>query len=129
MGGWGGIVWLKHFLSLQCTVAILKYNGRATIYSPSMISRKPRKHQVSAINKMLIEIIILSFKDLISVLESELSLGYQEAATALLYRPEVYDAKSLHQAIEDHENDTLIEIICSRKEVAIESIREAYEEG
>ncbi|XP_031572191.1 annexin A13-like [Actinia tenebrosa] len=67
-------------------------------------------------------------KDLISVLESELSLGYQEAATALLYRPEVYDAKSLHQAIEDHENDTLIEIICSRKTLAIEMIREAYQE-
>jgi hypothetical protein len=56
-------------------------------------------------------------------------LGYQEAASALLYKPEVYDAKSLHQAIEDHENDTLIEIICSRKALAIEKIREVYKEG
>ncbi|KXJ19116.1 annexin D2 [Exaiptasia diaphana] len=67
-------------------------------------------------------------EDLLSVLEDELSIGYKEAAQALLYRPEVYDSKSLHEAIKDNDNDTLTEIICSRKAYEIEKIKEEYED-
>ncbi|CAL8091817.1 unnamed protein product [Calicophoron daubneyi] len=67
-------------------------------------------------------------KDLMHALKSELSGNFEKAILALCLPPSEYDATELHNAIKGGgtDEDTLIEIICSRTNAQIAKIKEAY---
>jgi len=67
-------------------------------------------------------------KDLIKELKSELGGHFEDAVLALFQPPSDYDAWSLHDAMKGAgtTESTLIEIMCSRSNAEINSIKEAY---
>ncbi|XP_076435473.1 annexin A7-like [Babylonia areolata] len=67
-------------------------------------------------------------RDLKSDLKSELSGRFEDMVLALLDPPRLYDAKECHRSIKGAgtDEDTLIEILCSRSNAEIKEIREIY---
>ncbi|GAU99599.1 hypothetical protein RvY_10573 [Ramazzottius varieornatus] len=69
-------------------------------------------------------------KDLTKDLQGELSGTLRDVVVALMQTPEVADAHYIHNAIAGFGTDeeTLIEILCSRSNAEIRALRQAYEE-
>ena len=67
-------------------------------------------------------------RDLIFDLKSDLSGKFEDAVLALFDDPYIYDAKSLHKAMEGlgTDEDTCIEILCTRPNWYIKNIMTAY---
>jgi hypothetical protein len=67
-------------------------------------------------------------KDLIKELKSELSRNFENVVLALMKKAEDYDAEELHKAMEGLGTDenTLIEIMCTRTNSQIQAIKAAY---
>ncbi|KAF7258461.1 hypothetical protein EG68_04353 [Paragonimus skrjabini miyazakii] len=67
-------------------------------------------------------------KDLISEFKSELSGHFYDCVRALCYLPEEFDAVQLYEAMKGAgtDEDTLIEILCSRTNGQIAKIKEAF---
>ncbi|KAL8600662.1 hypothetical protein ACOMHN_006728 [Nucella lapillus] len=67
-------------------------------------------------------------RDLKSDLKSELSGKFEDMVLALLDPPRLYDAKECHRSIKGAgtDEDTLIEILCSRSNAEIKEIKELY---
>lgn len=69
-------------------------------------------------------------KDLIKELNSELSGKFSKVALALCQPPDVYDTMQLREAMKGAgtDEDTLIEILCSRNNKQIQTITEKYKQ-
>ena len=78
---------------------------------------------------VLFENYVFYFKDLVEDLKSELGGHFEDVILALVTPPEEYLCKQLHRAMEGMgtEEDTLIEIICSRSNSEVETLVETYE--
>ncbi|XP_071833094.1 uncharacterized protein [Apostichopus japonicus] len=70
-------------------------------------------------------------KDLVKELKGELSGKLWDVVEGLLMTPEMYDAYQLHKAIKGlgTDEDTLIEIICTRTNSSIKAIKKAYQQA
>ena len=73
----------------------------------------------------------LSLQDLISDLKSELSGNLEECILALMEPLGLYDARSLRKAMKGMGTDEqcLIEILCSRSNKEIATIKAAFKNG
>ncbi|CAL8091802.1 unnamed protein product [Calicophoron daubneyi] len=78
--------------------------------------------------KIVLQFKTMYGKDLIKELKSELTGHFEDAILALCYPPADYDACQLREAMEGAgtDEDTLIEILCSRNNNEIRGIKEAY---
>merc|ERR1719341_344461 len=68
-------------------------------------------------------------RDLLKVLKSELGGHFEDVMMALMTPMPLYLAQALHKAIKGKDNNTLVEIICTRDKVSIENIKKAYMEA
>ena len=74
---------------------------------------------------------LLFYKDLIKDLKSELSGNFENAVLWLMEDKNLFDAKCLRQAMKGAGTDeaVLIEILCTRSNAEIQSIKRVYKEG
>lgn len=79
--------------------------------------------------RKVFKVFFFFWQDLTTVLESELSGTSKEVVAALLYSPVTYDIKSLHEAFEDQDFNTIVSIIISSRSDSLMDVKDEYFAG